>query len=703
MTNRLIRLLLLALVLSPIAPYLSAQAPVSFRNFRDASMFELIDVVARRLNLNYTIDPAVADGTVTINTYGELSEGDLFPLLESILRMNGAAAVKVGGMYHIVPLQGVAQVPISPQIAGEGELPAGEEMSLSAVRLSYMGAADLAKVLEPFLGRGGQYAIVAQANTLIILDNARNMRRTMELVALFDTPEMASQRMRLIEIKNSLASTLATELESIYSAFTDNQETSAIQFVPLERINAVLAVSSSPKALDEVEKWVQKLDNAVTVGGVQNFVYRVQYGFAGNLAGTLMQLYGAAGGFGGGYGGGYGSAYGPAFGGGGFPGQGFGGGFGGGGFGGGGFGGGGFGGGGFGGGGFGGGMGGMGMGMGMGGGVIRLPGNYPAPGVAPRAATDETGATLGEAASTADQERSIRIVPDFVNNLIVVQATQQEWEVIRRTLQQLDFPPRQVLIDAKVYEVSLTGSLSAGVNAFMRNRGAAGTGGQRKLTGAFGSEGLGLTIGALVGNARELTAVLEASQTEGRTRVISAPSVVATDNIAATITVGQSIPTLASQAVAGGAQQDGSSLFTNTIQNVQTGVTLSITARVNASGIVTMEVDQEVSSPQPPSGPIASPSIDRRNVKTQITVNDGDTIAIGGIIQENNIFSQSGVPYLNKIPILGAVFGTKSMSRAKTELIIMLTPRVIYDESEMVTISDELKTRMRGLHRLMRR
>lgn len=697
MLNRLTRLSVLALALWLAAPLVFAQAPVSFRNFRDASMFELIEVVARRLELNYVIDPAVPDGSVTINTYGELSEEHLLPLLESILRMNGAAAVKVDDIYHIVPLQGVAQSPISPMISGEDELPAGEEAVLSVVRLNYMSARDLAAVLEPFLGRGGQYAVVPQANTILILDNARNMRRTMELAAMFDTPEMASQRMRLFEIENSLASTVSSELDDIYSAFSETEDSQAIQFVPLERINAVLVVSSSPHALDEVEKWIKKLDSAATTpGGVQNFVYRVQYGFAGNLAGTLMQLYGAAGGYGaggfggGGYGGGYGSGYGPQFGGGGFGGGGFGqGGFGaGGGFGGGGFGQGGFGGGG-------------GMGMGMGGGVIRLPGTYSAPrAVAP--AGDDTGATLGEAASAQD-ERGIRIVPDFVNNLIVVQATQQEWEVIRKTLQQLDFPPRQVLIDAKVYEVSLTGSLSAGVTAFLRSRGEAGTGGNRKLTGESRNGGVELTLGALVGNTRELGLFLQASQSEGRTRVISAPSVVATDNIPATITVGQSIPTLASQAIAGGAQSDGSSLFTNTIQNVQTGVTLSITARVNASGIVTMEVDQEVSSPQPPSGPIASPSIDRRNVQTQITVNDGDTIAIGGIIQEQDIFSQSGIPWLHRLPVVGAAFGSKSTSRSKTELIILLTPRVIYDETELVTITEELKTRMRGLRRIMRK
>jgi len=686
--------------------------PVSFRIAREASMFELIDLIARQLQFNYTIDPAVEDGSVTINTYGNLRRSDLMPLLESVLRMNGAVIVKVGKFYRVLASAGVASAPISPQVDSNEDLPPDERMILNAIRLNFMAAADLAEVLAPFLGRGGQYAIVPQANTLIILDNARNMRRTMELVALFDTQEMARQRLKLYEIKNGLANDIADELESIYGAFSTEDGPAAMQFVPLERINSVLVVSSSASMFEDVEGWLKKLDVATTVGGVQNFVYRVQYGFANNLAGTLLQLYGIPYGYGGG-GGGYGGGYGGGgFGGGGAYG---GGGYGGGGYGGGGYGGGGYGGGGFGqggggfgqgGGGFGGGGGGYGGG---GGGFIQLPSAYANRGGARTtadAAGDQTGQTLGEAALNPGGGApipSIRIVPDVINNLIVVQATQQEWQVIRKTLQQLDFAPRQVLIEAKVYEVSLSGAFSSGVEAFLSSRGGSNTLPERKPLGGFTSGGaIGLTVGALVGRTRELAVFLNASQTSGRTKVIQAPSVIATDNIPASITVGQSIPTLASQGLSGGAQAGGDSLFTSTINNVQTGVTLDVTARVNASGIITMEIDQEVSSPQPPSGPIASPTIDRRNVTTQITVSDGDTIAIAGIMQENYIYGKSRIPGLGKIPIIGAAFGGTSVSSAKTELIILMTPRVIYDETEIVGMSEELKARMKLVRKLIR-
>ena len=702
----------------PTPPAATSGGSVSFRNLRNADLLEVIDLIARELEMNYILDPQIQGGTVSINTYGDLPRDDLFPLLETILRMHGAAAVKVGSLYRISPAAEIPGLPISPTTDPDAEIPDDERVILNVIRFNYTTAADIEKVLVPFLGPGAFTQVIEQANMMLILDNSRNMRRTMELIALFDTEEMTQQRVRLFKVKNSLATSLATELSRIFAAYSLSETQSSIQFVPIERISSIMVVAGNSNVFKDVEDWLNKLDQPVTIGGSQTFVYRVQYGYAPQLAQTLMMLYGApmgggygGGGYGGGYGGGGygGGGYGGGgFGGGGFGGGGFGGGRGsrgGGGFGRGGFGGGGYGGGGYGGGGYGGG--------GMGGGIIRLPvsGAPGMPAVAPRpdalvpqagVPLDATGQLLGSQMAMGvggNQAGGIRIVPDDLNNVILVQGTQQEWQVIRKTLMQLDFPPRQVLIDAKIYEVALTGAFSAGVSAVLNQRRAST--GTRKLTGGFASGNVNLTLGALVGSTRELSALLDASQTDGRTKILSAPSIIATDNISASITVGASVPTLSSQALTG-AQQDGSSLFANTVANVQTGVTLSITARVNASGIVTMIINQEVSSSLPSSGGINSPSIDRRNVNTQITVRDGDTIAIGGIMSETNIFSRSRVPVLGKIPYVGAIFGSTSVSKEKTELVVTLRPQVIYDENELLTKSNELKGRLRNLRRLIR-
>ncbi len=697
----------------PQAPAQAAPAPsgAGFSlNLTGATLQEVIDILARQLKINYILDPSVR-GTVTINTYGELQVPDVLPLLETILRMNGFTAVKVGNLYRIVPSKDAVRLPIPP--VDPAKIPEDERMTLTLVPLRYVTAGDIAKVIQPFLGEGAVMTVLDTGNLLLIQDNARSMRRTLELLALFDNDAFASQRVRLFEIKNSQASQLAKDLDSIFAAYALSEKTSAIKFLPIERISSLLVVSPNPNVFDEVKQWIEKLDKPVTVGGIQNFVYKVQYGWADQLAQTLLTLYGVPNfGMYGGFGGypGMETSYG------GFPLGQFPGGYGAGGM--------------RGGAGARPGMGGYGGMMGMygGGGYIQVPlpgaaqppaagGAAPsAAGAAPggAAATDRTGTYLGAQPVLPTNQATgiggslVRIVPDMVNNLLIVQSTQQEWEVIRKTLGQLDIAPRQVLIDAKIYEVTLTDAFSSGVSAYLRQQGVTdnSSGGSlttRKLVGGFSGGSAGLSIGHLIVQTRELVAFLDAQASYGRTRVVSAPSVIATDNLAASINVGAEVPVLTSQGVVPGAQAGGTSLFTNTISNRNTGVILNITARVNASGIVTMIIGQEVSSAQAPAANgIQSPTIQKRSVSTQVTVEDGSTIAIGGIMLETNLYSTARVPVLGKIPVLGAAFGSTSMSKQKTELIILLTPRVIYDENEIKDASEDLKTRLRGLRKLMK-
>ena len=629
MANRSIglsRLLVLALSLtlaaSPQEPSPTpGGAEVSFSNFRDASLFDVLELLARRLQINYIIDPAVRDGTVTVNTYGQIDESELFSLVETILRMNGAAAVQVGDIYRIVPLEQIPGMPVAPLPEG-AEIPEDERLVLNAVRLRHASAAEVAEILEPFLGPGARYSVIAASNTLLVLDSGRNMRRAMDLVEMFDAPELAGRRMQVFDIENSLATTLAAEIREVFQTLSSAAEPE-VRFLPLSRIGALLAIGASDQALAEAGEWIRKLDRPTSTGGRRNFVYRAQYGEAANLAATISQLYSP----------------------------------------------------------------------------VQVTGTETLDGSSDGFPIESVEGSTAQ--FLRGVEPSIRIVPDPINNLVLVQATQQEWDAIRGTLLDLDTPPRQVLIDARIYEVSLTGALSSGVSAYLRNRSPRQAIG--KLTGRFDASGFtNLSIGMVVGTTRELALFLEGSESEGRTRVISAPSLIATDNIPAEIVVGQTVPTLSSQAVAGGAFSQGSSLFTNTISNVQTGVRLSVTARVNASGIVTLQIAQEVSTPTGITGPIQSPTIDRRNVSTQVTVNDGDTVAIGGIIRETSTFNSARVPVLGRIPVLGRAFGGTQESTSKTELIVLLEPHVIYDQNQITSATEELRGRMRSLRRLAR-
>jgi general secretion pathway protein D len=371
---------------------------------------------------------------------------------------------------------------------------------------------------------------------------------------------------------------------------------------------------------------------------------------------------------------------------------------------------------------YGGGMYGAGMMGGMYGGMMggmpgMFPGAYQAPlqtsatsmtaaGIATPQQTNTTGQTgmyLGDQASNGqgNQQRMPHVIPNPFDNTLLIQATPSEYEQILNLLRQLDIAPRQVLIEAKIYEVGLTGAFSAGVTAYLEQKDAKGVG-NRILNIATGTGGIALSTGALVLKSHELLVALTAQETKSHTRVIASPSIVATDSIAATLNVGAEVPVLTSQAVAGGVQQSGSSVFANTVSQRSTGVTLSITARVNSSGIVTLIVNQNVSSPQAPASgaAIQSPSFQNRSFQTQLTVSDGDTVAIGGIISETDLRSSGGVPFLSSLPGIGAVFGSKSTSKERTELVVFLTPRVIYDVTQMSDATDEIKAGMKRIQRL---
>lgn len=703
-------------------------APVNMTlNLPGASLVEVIDTLARVLKINYILDPRVA-GNVTIHTYGEIKSTDVRGLLDTILRINNAAMIQVGDLYRIVPIAEVAKLPMQIRTNVEGkDLPQDEQMILNLIFLKYTPVSEMKTILSPFLGEGGTISSYDPANLLMLLDNARNMKRTMDLVSLFDSDVLANQRIRLFDLENSKPSDLADEITRIFEGLSMAGKASGVQFLPIDRLNILIAVAPNPGAFTEVENWIRKLDVPVKppVGGTDNYVFRVKYGRADALAmavtllystqqdnpyammSTMMQMMmmigltsqlngltntgnntGAVTGLGGGVTGlggmgGMGMGMGMGMGGMGmFPGMmgmgmfpsmmgmGMG-------------------------------MGGMGMFPGMGAGV---PGAAQAQiGGAPGRQNNATGTFVGQGGATQPSlPRVPKIVPNPFDNTLLIQCTQQEYEQIYRLLSRLDIPPRQVLIEARIYEVSLTGAFASGVQAFLQRRSANNS--ARQLVGQSTGAGVNLTAGLLVGQSRELLAFLSMQEDERRARVINSPQIIATDNIPASINVGTQVPTLTSQAVSPGVQTGGTSLFTNQVSARNAGVNFEITARVLPSGIVTLEINQEISAPIPPaaSAAIQSPSFSQRNVRTQVTVQDGDTIAIGGIMTESNTFSTSGIPGLHKIPIVGNIFGSRSLSKERTELVVFITPRVIYDIPEVVEASEEIRGRFKRLNKLMK-
>ena len=676
------------------------------------SLTEMIDLLARMMKISYILDPRVK-GSVSVYTYGEVKDVDLMPLLQTILRVNGATIVKVGDLYHVIPINTISQLPVEAVINADPKtLPDDERMILNMIFLKYATAAEMDKLLKPFYGEGATSSTYEPANLLIIQDNSRSMKRTMDLLAMFDADTFAGQRVRLFEIENSRPSDLVKELDSVFKAYALSDKGGAVKFLPIDRINTVIAVAPNPGVFTDVQKWIEKLDVAVktSAGAVNNYVYRLKYGNAGTVAMAIMALYSGNpmammmlqgmvnGGMGGGGMGGYGMGGMGGYGMGGMGGYGMGGM--------GGYGMGGMGGYGMGGmGGYGmGGMGGYGMGgfggmgaMGMADYTPQAMSTVPGGAMAANGAATQAGITgqyLGsQAQGGQSQQRVPHVIPNPFDNTLLVQGTPTEWEQIRNLLRQLDVAPRQVLIDAKIYEVDLTDAFSSGVEAFLEKAGTAGGGLSRTLN-VVSNGGVVASGGALVLRSSELLAAVSLAEQRSQSRVVSSPSIIATDSIPAIMNVGQSVPVLTSSGIA----VTGASF--NSVGQASTGTTLAVLARVNSSGVVTLVISQDVSAPSSnTTSNIDSPSFSTRHFTTQVTVQDGDTIAIGGSISESKQDATAGIPLISRIPLLGSLFGSRSISKARTELVVFMTPRVIYDATQVNDASEEIRSNLKKLRK----
>lgn len=699
---------------APQAPAAPKPAPMGQMNLENASLTAVIDSLAQRLKMNIIVDPAVK-GTITLNTYGDTSGIDPRNLLDLILRINNYGLVQDGDLYRVIQLKDVTHMPLHPEV-NQKAIPEDDQTILNLVFLKYVAVDELVKVLREFSGENSQMIPYAPANLLFLLDSRRNMRRTMDLINEFDNDAFANQRVRLYDVKNVKPSDVAKDLDKIFQSISLDAKTSPVRFMGVDRINTLIVVAPNPGVFANVSEWLMKLDVPVkiTAGTIENYVYKVTYGRAECLAQALNQLFNPGLGTGGFGTGGFGAnnAYAnngaantgvgnSAYGGGGLGASGvnaggygaqnsFNSGFGG-----------------------AGGCSANGMAGGGAGGSYNAAQAYGYPtfgGYAAQVpAANATGLPVGSAAAataasaTAPGTPAVlppRIIPNPLDNKLIIQADAQQYQNILKILKELDVPPRQILLEAKIYSVTLSDDLTSNITATLAQT---ATGGVRQLLGASTGAATGaltLNAGMLVGQSRQLLLALSASENRQYTKLLSEPSLIATDSIPATINVGTQIPVSTGTTNIPSA---GGVVSSSGVSSENTGITLQVNARVNSSGVVTLVINQEISSVDQAQSNSVGTAFDQQVVQTQITMMDGDTIAVGGLISEQISNNTTGIPGLVRIPWIGWLFGTKSISKMRSELIMFFTPHVIFDESQLIEASDELKTRVKLMKRDMRR
>jgi general secretion pathway protein D len=645
-------------------------------NFNRADLVEIIHIIAQQLRLTYTIDPEVK-GTVTINSAEPLRPEDLLPVFHQLLRMNGAVAVRTGNLYHIMPIKdgkGLAR-PIGQSRE--------DSFAVQIIPVRFFSVSEMKKVLTPFLQPGAELVENPRGNFLIVMDLPSNIQRLMEIADLIDVQVFAGTRMEIYQPKVASAEELSQEMTKVMQSFaasTPQTENFTAQFIPLPRINQLLVISHSEAAWTYARRWLDRID-IVAEPGRRIFIYPVENGKATELADVLSQALGQSstgsktssqtlqslhrstpGGTSQqqGSSGNPPSSFQPRT----TTGSAF--------------------------------------------ATIPVPGQIaPPPTVTPQPQATPPGVpgvprpTIQSAPGSAQQQEQVRIVADPATNSLIIFGSAHEFQNIKNILRDLDAVPRQVLIEAMILQVDLNDTKSFGVDYEIFR-------GSRTIFGdTFSSRGALRTLGDLfpvapgfgassglsgIVGGQDLRAMIRALMTDSRVKLISSPSVLAADNRPARIQVGSEEPiatgTIA-QAVGGVAQS-------TSIQYRNTGRILTIIPQVNSKGLVNLQIKAEVSArgDDVQVGADTFPAFNTQDAETTAVVQDGETLVIGGLIGERKSRGRTGIPYLMDIPVIGRFFGTTNDESNRTELIMLITPRVIRNFDEARNVTAEFKSKV---------
>ena len=626
-------------------------------NFEGLDVREVAKVIlGDYLKQSYTVHPGVA-GTVTFRTVRPISRKDLLPTLEMLLRQNNAAVVQEEGVYKILPITAV-RGSVSPQLGGIGQ-PIPQGFSVLVVPLQYVGAREMAKLLEPFAA-DNTVRVDENRNLVVIAGNQREMRHLLDTIELFDVDYLAGYSVGLFPIKSADVKTLMADLDKVFGAGAQSPLAGIVRVIPIERMNALFVVTTQQRYLDMAKEWLDKFDQVgSTSGGARFFVYQVRNGKAENLAQLVGDLFSSR----------RTTTTAPTLAPGSRPteirstpfGQ-----------------------------------------MGSTTPQTTTTTSTPAPGGTGAATFQMPGGGL-YGGQTANE---VRVIADKDTNSLLILATPADYEVIENALRKLDVIPRQVLVEVMLAEVQLTDSSNFGIDWFIdlknNTSGTLNLGGLPSTpTGAVTPTLGGLNLVQLSGPpGSNVRAVLNALGRDGKAQVLASPQIMVLDNQKAQIKVGDRI-SVQTQSQTGANSTTGT---VNSFSYLETGILLAVTPRINSGGLVTLEVNQEVSVPgdtPPASTGNPNPPVNSRSAQTTVVVASGETVVLGGLIREDNGRSTQGLPLLSKIPILGAAFGSQSFRRSRTELVLVITPKIISDTTQAREATQELRRKLPSLEQYL--
>lgn len=633
-------------------------------NFKEAPLGDVIPVFADLLKIKIVVPPNLK-GTVTLHSGGPLRADEVLPLFVTVLELNGFALVNDGGVFSIVPLTTAKYSPMLPRTAADMRKVVNHSgFGIEVYYLTYLPADRALKTLRRFVSKSGDMASIDEANALVVAETGPNLAKIRQLVTLLDVPLSRRVAVQVYQVKNVEVKDLAKDLTSIFKAMGISQKPQTgvwADVVALPQLNSIAVISSVREMFNRVEQWLADLDRQLGDAEVGVFVYHCQSGDANTIAEVLTSLYGDT------------EKSGKL-------------------------------------------------------GKDKSRTRSSTTGSTPTLSTDQrlrrtSQSTLRSPSemdsSTSQQnltsqapemltptgaalEGGVRVVVEPNTNALVIRSPRKKYEALLRTIKRLDVFPRQVLIEVMIAEVQLDGGLNLGVEWETST-----TWNGRNLEGkqTF-DEALGLTPGSglvyTITQAGQLKATLRALATEGKLNVVSAPLLLSSENQESHINVGEELPIITDITTSQNLTNPdtGAKITDRSIKYRDTGISLSVTPRINDSGLVKMQVVQEITDLlEKKFGDTGSPSFFKRSATTNVITMDGQSIVIAGLIKNRMQEKEAGIPFLSQIPLLGYLFKTTQMIKQRTELVITLTPHVIHDMADAKLILQELQEELQRLRK----
>ena len=616
-------------------------------NFERASIREVVKVVLGDvLKVTYTVEPGV-EGEVTINSSAPIDRDALIPTLEALLQTQGAALYKDDtGTYRIASranLKGRGLVPSTGTIKpGYG---------IQVVPLRYIPATEMQKILEPLAAPEAFVRVDTSRNLLVLAGTSSELANLAATVKTFDVDMLKGMSVGLYRVKNVEAAIVAKNLDALFGETGNSPIAGMIKIMPIEHMNSIMIISPNPDYLKDMKDWVDRFDQVTGGSGQQLFVYHVQSGNAEHLADMLNQIFGGK----------------------------------------------------------------------KSSSSSKFSANNAAslaPGLDPasvgQAAAVENAIKAGEQAAGADSAKTmlggdglsinpdaeVKIVADKTNNSLMIMSSEAVYKQIVEALKRIDVMPMQVQVEATIMEVTLTDGLEYGLQWYLSQSGKSF--GQNGLTnlkkntdGSLATPG-GFSF-SLTGGADRVMGVINALARQSKVRVLSSPSILVLDNQTASIKVGDQQPIVTGTLSTPSGSTSGSFTTTSTVQYKDTGVSLQVTPSVNASGLVKMDIQQDITDVGEVDSATGNRSFLQRNIKSNVAVKSGETIVLGGLIRDNAASGRTGTPGLSKLPVVGGLFGSNSSTGKRTELLVLITPTAIKDQRELVKTGEEMRERMQQL------